>query len=80
MAQEAYIFVSRLKLDDPLQDKLTMDLNRTAAVQLKDLLARALNYLPEAEWRDWYALSDKLEQFAKESPLQVQPQDQGELF
>ncbi len=82
MAQEAYIHVTRLKLDYPIHDTININLNRRAASQLNDLLARALNCLPEAEWKDWYTLSDKLGAFVQELPLapQHQPQEQGEVF
>jgi hypothetical protein len=66
-----YIHALALRIAElPVNDTLTLTLNRQAARQLKDLLARALNCLPEAEWKDWYELSDKLEMFGS-VPMQM---------
>jgi hypothetical protein len=68
---EPYIHVTVTKTHDPVQDILHIGMNQTAAVQLKDLLARALNCLPHDQYKDWYELADRLDEYSKRNPRQA---------
>lgn len=62
--QEPYVFVTVTKTHEPMRDTLTMSMNQSAAMQLKELLARALNCLPEKGNETWYQLADRLHDYA----------------
>ena len=61
---EPYIHVTVTKTHDPVQDILHIGMNQVAAMQLKDLLARALNCLPEQGNETWYKLADRLHDYS----------------
>lgn len=62
--QEPYVFVTVTKTHEPMRDTLTMSMNQKAAMELKELLARALNCLPEQGNETWYKLADRLHDYA----------------